>query len=174
MTAPSTPPPRVLRTVRLLLVAAGAVGLGVGAVKLTALHPSQLRSLAVWLVAGVVLHDGVLVPLVTVALAGGGLVLRRLAGPGIRGHRWRAPRGTGPLVTSCLVVGGVLTLVVLPELHARSLGAANPTVVPGDYGRRLVLTWAVLAVVAVAGTVALNLRDRARRRREPPAAREAP
>ncbi|MFC8732490.1 hypothetical protein ACFT5B_08525 [Luteimicrobium sp. NPDC057192] len=173
----ATPPPvtdrsgpdgRAVRVARVVLVVAGVAGLTVGGWKLTALHGYQLRALGVWLVSALVLHDGVLVPAVTLALVVGSLVLGRLAGRGVRGHRWRAPRGAGTLVATCLAVGGVLTLVVLPELHAQSLGPANPTVVPGDYGRHLVLTWVVLAVVAVAGTLTLGLRDRARRRKPPP------
>ncbi|MGC5165189.1 hypothetical protein [Luteimicrobium sp. DT211] len=173
-TPPAPTPGRAVRVARVLLCAAGAACLAVGAWKLTALHAYQLRSLAAWLVAAVVMHDGVLVPLVTVALVAGGVALRRLATRGIAGHRWRAPRGSGVLVAGCLAVGGVLTLLALPELYAQSLGPANPTVVPGDYGRRLALTWLVLGLVAAAGTLALMARGRARRRRRSAGGRARP
>ena len=53
----------------------------------------------------------------------------------------------------------LLVLVVVPEIWAQHLGPLNPTVLPGDYGRRLLLTLAVIAVLTTAGAAALGLAD---------------
>lgn len=152
---------------RAVLVAGGVALLAVGGWHLADLRAAQLRSLATWLVAGLVLHDGVLVPAVTVATLAAGAVLRRLATRGVGGHRLRLPADALAWVVGGLAVGGVLTLVVLPELHARALGSANPTVLPGDYGRHLVLVWAAIVVVVAVGLTASWIRPR--RGRRPPA-----
>ena len=47
-----------------------------------------------------------------------------------------------------------MTLIVLPEIRAKQLGPRNPSVLPFDYGLRLGVLWAVLALLA-AGVCAL-------------------
>ena len=89
----------------------------------------------VWLVAGVLLHDLVLVPL----LAAAGWVLARLV-----------PARARPVVRGGLLVAGVLTLVALPVLSGRG-DAGNPSLTPLDYPRN----WVVLLALTAAVTVSL-------------------
>jgi hypothetical protein len=119
------------------------LGVAFGAVALVqALSFGQLVGLAVWLGGAVVLHDGVLVPLMI-------LLSRLLTRMG------RAlPAGALLLIEGGFVVGSLLTLVVAPELYAQSLGPRNPTILDGDYSARLLGVWAAIAVV-VAGGVAM-------------------
>jgi hypothetical protein len=116
---------------RCALGAAGLVAAGFGAVQLvTDPQVAGWTGVLEWLAAAVVLHDGVLVPVV---LAAGALLGARLR----RRLRW------------VLVVAGSLTAVAMPVLLAPGRRpAANPSVLPLDYPRN----WAVcvLAVVSAA------------------------
>ncbi|MFJ8310403.1 MULTISPECIES: hypothetical protein [unclassified Streptomyces] len=84
----------------------------------------------VWLAGAVVLHDGVIAPLVL----GAGLLTGGLKNRGLL-------RGT-------LLTAGCLTLVALPVL-LRPLPTANSTVLPLDYVRGLLVCLAVVAALAL-------------------------
>lgn len=86
---------------------------------------------AVWLAGSVVLHDGLIAPLVLLA----GLAVAR--GP--------APR----VVRAALVVGGCLTTVALPVL-LRPGTPANSSVLPLDY----LANWLILLGITAAAAVA--------------------
>ncbi|GAA2438565.1 hypothetical protein ACFPFX_36385 [Streptomyces mauvecolor] len=84
----------------------------------------------IWLAGAVVLHDGVIAPLVLgVGFLVGGLK-----------HRG--------LVRGALLAAGCLTLVALPVL-LRPLPTANSSVLPLDYVRGLLISLAAVAVLAV-------------------------
>ncbi|MFG2717699.1 hypothetical protein ACGFW5_05215 [Streptomyces sp. NPDC048416] len=97
----------------------------------------------VWLAGAAVLHDGIVAPLVlAVGLLTGGLKNRGL----LRG---------------ALLTAGCLTLIALPVL-LRPLPTANPSVLPLDYVRGLLISLAVLlALTLLLGAVR---RVRGRRR----------
>jgi hypothetical protein len=109
--------------------------------------PAQLIGLAAWLAVALVVHDGVLVPVTT--LAGGGLS--------------RLTYGLRPLqqgiVRGALLVGAVVTLLVAPLIRAQQVlqpsgrgSGANDTVLQGEYVQALGIFWLVL-VVAAAGVM---------------------
>jgi hypothetical protein len=104
-----------------------------------------LVEVAVWLGAGVALHDGVLAPLVLLLVAVVGRVLPRAA--------------RGPAVALLVVLGSV-TLLAVPVLGRFGAREDNPTLLDRPY----VAGWAVLAAlgltVAVAATVRRMRRDR--------------
>lgn len=87
----------------------------------------------VWLVAGVLVHDLVLVPL----LAAAGWVLARLV-----------PARSRPVVRGGLLVAGALTLVALPVLSGKG-DASNPSLTTLDYPRNWAILLALTAVVTV-------------------------
>jgi len=121
--------------VRIILGALGVALLGVGGVFfLTDLTLGEIAGVVLWLAAAVVVHDGMLVPAVTVA----DRLLRRTAR--------RLPPAIVAIVESGLAVGVLLTAMVVPELVAQARGPRNPTVVPGDYALRLGLLWVAIAV----------------------------
>lgn len=142
---------RVIGAVGVVLLLWGVVVL-VTSVSLTVRH---YLGLVLWLGGAVVLHDAVLVPAITLLRTG----LQRVGGD--------LPRGGVQLVQAGFVVGAVLTLTTAPEIYAKSLGSNNPTVLPSEYGPRLVATWAVIVLVVVIGNAALLVRDRVRRRTTP-------
>lgn len=117
--------------------------------------PAQLIGVAAWLAVALLVHDGVLVPLTT--LAGGGLS--------------RLTYGLGPvqrgIVRGALLVGALMTLVAAPLIRARQVlqptgpgSGANSTVLQGDYVLALGVFWMVLVVAAAATVAAVGLYGR--------------
>lgn len=104
-----------------------------------------LVSTAIWLGAGVVLHDFLLVP--TVLLIGA-VATRVLSGS------WRAAAAGG------LVVLGSVTLLAVPVLGRFGAKPDNPTLLDRAYAPG----WLALALVVLAGTVAVGFLRRRRGR----------
>ncbi|MFD3943329.1 hypothetical protein [Streptomyces sp. NPDC058579] len=126
--------------VRYALGALGVAMMGLGGV--LTLRTGTAGEVVLWLAGAIVLHDGLIAPLVL----GAGPLLAALPA-----------RGT---VRGGLIVAGALTLVALP-LMLRPGSAPNPTVLPLDYVRN----WLVLIGVVAVGTGALlGVRRLARRR----------
>jgi hypothetical protein len=125
----------------------GGLGVALGAygawLALTRQDAGQLAEIAVWLAAGIVLHD---VVVAGVAVAGVAVGRRVLPMP------WRAP------ATLALVVWGGVTLMAVPVLGRFGARPDNPTLLDRPY----LASWAVLSIVTVV-VVALAGLVRARR-----------
>ena len=140
-----------MRAARIVLVVIGVLVIAFGAyVLVTTVRPNRIWGLATWLLGAVVLHDAILSPFVV----GVGLLLRR-TGRSLRA--WALV-----VVQAAIVLGSVLALVVLPEIAAKHHGQKNPTVLPFDYGARLlvvegVLLFVVVAVLAIAAVRARRM-----------------
>lgn len=129
----------------------GAIGVGVaayGGVLLWGLGWPDLREVVVWLGAGVLVHDLLLVPLVAAVL----LLARRL----LPGTLW------GPLAGG-LVVLGSLTLLAVPVLGRFGASPDNPTLLDRPY----LAGWAVVAAVVALGVLAATWWGARRPRRHP-------
>lgn len=138
-----------MKVARIVLVVIGVLVIAFGAyVLVTSVKPNRIGGLGVWLLAAVVLHDAILSPFVV----GAGLLLRR-AGRSLRA--WVLV-----VVQAAIVLGSVLALVVLPEIAAKDHGQKNPTVLPFDYGTRLLLVEGALLVVVVVVLVVGVVRSR--------------
>ncbi|MFF3397794.1 hypothetical protein ACFYW6_04665 [Streptomyces sp. NPDC002659] len=127
-------------------IVTGALGIAlmtVGAVLL--LTGGQLKDVALWLAGAIVLHDGIVAPLVL----GVGLLLAAVPA-----------RGT---VRGALIVAGCLTAVALPVL-LRPGTPKNPTVLPLDYVRNWLLALAAVAVLTGVLLAARWIRRRVPRR----------
>ncbi|MDI3243460.1 hypothetical protein QK292_18145 [Arthrobacter sp. AL08] len=123
---------------RIVLGTAGVAVIGYGLLGLpTQLGPAQLLGLLLWLAVAVLLHDGVIVPLATLAGAG----LTRM------GSRLR-PASTA-IIRGALLTGAVVTLIAGVLLKAQSV-APNTSALEADYAANLLWFWATLAVVAAA------------------------
>ncbi|MEO3931517.1 hypothetical protein WMO79_01715 [Micrococcaceae bacterium Sec7.4] len=114
----------------------------------TQLGPSQLIGLLTWMAVAVLIHDGVIVPLST--LAGAGLTRA--------GARLQAP--SAAVLRGALLTGALVTLVAVILLKAQSV-ARSVTVLEADYAVKLGWFWVALGVAAAA--VILVLERRARR-----------
>lgn len=128
---------------RALTAATGLVVLGYGGWLLVS-REDQLVDVAIWLVAGVLLHDGALAVL---TLALGALAVRLVPVAA------RAPVAVG------FVVLGPATLLAIPVLGRFGARADNPTLLDRDY----TAGWLVLAATTTVAVVAAAL-VRSRRR----------
>lgn len=104
----------------------------------------------VFLVAVLVVHDGLLLPL----SIGAGVLIGRIIPP-----RFRTP------VRVASVISLALTVVALPLVLGRGRIADNPSVLPLHYGRGLLIAYAIIWAGAAATAAAQ------RRRRPPPKGR---
>ncbi|UQX04005.1 hypothetical protein [Streptomyces sp. RerS4] len=131
-----------MKTARYTLGALGLLLIAVG-IRLVAGLPDPLDVL-VWLAGALVLHDGILAPLVL----GFGLLIAAVPARG--------------LVRGAMVTGGALVLVTLPAL-LRPGAPVNPSALPLPYGRNLLVVLAVVAAVTAATALSRCHRDRRRR-----------
>ena len=136
-----------MKIARAVLIALGVLGLGLGAVVMVQeVRPTQIVGVGIWILGAIVLHDAVLSPIVL-----GIDVLMRRSGRRVR-------LGVLVIIQVGVVVGAVMSLLVIPEIYAATLGTKNDTVLPLDYGLHLALFWLAAAVLtAVAAVVYVRL-----------------
>ncbi|MGH3545381.1 MAG: hypothetical protein ACRDPW_05600 [Mycobacteriales bacterium] len=145
-----------MRLIRAALLSLGLIPIGIGLYGLWSYYPTEtLVQLGKWLAVGVVLHDGVLVPL---TLLVGGLIW------------WasrRLPAAVGRIVVGGLMLAAVVSLVAAPAIRRQNVPAANPTVLTQDYAGNL--TWLLVAIGTVTVLLALGawLLQRQSRRNRP-------
>ncbi|GAA0628435.1 hypothetical protein [Streptomyces crystallinus] len=125
----------------------GALGLALMGLGVSLVWAQSPYDVAVWLVGAVVLHDGVVAPLVL------------LVGLGVLAAR---PWARGP-VRAALVTAGCLTAIALPDI-LRPGPVNNATVLPLDYVRNWL---ALLGVVGVGSGLALLVKRWQRGHRAP-------
>lgn len=119
-----------------------AIGWGVRGIFSHSLD-TRPANLAKFVVGGALLHDLLVAPL---AILAGVLVARAVRG-----------RARGP-VQAALVVSAIVALFSWPLVRAYGLAAHNPTSLPHNYGRNLLVVLGVVWAVA-AGAAFLKLRD---------------
>jgi hypothetical protein len=135
----------------LILFGLGLMGIG-GIVALTWLHSTQYPRVILWLVAALIVHDGIIAPAVFVVT----LIARRLGE--------RVPAVVIALIEGALVIGGIFTLLFLPEVLKKAIGTNSSSILPLNYGLNLVLFYVVLALLAAAA-IAFYVRLFARRQK---------
>jgi len=146
--------PARMNLVRIALIVIGLAGLFAGAVILVQKErPDQILGVIVWIGAAIIVHDGILSPVLLLVD-----VCMRRAGR-------RIPYAVLAIIQGGVVVGAIMSMLVLPEIYKKSIGSKNPTILPLDYGLNLALFWAAVAVLTAAAC-ALYLR-RARTRTAP-------
>ena len=129
-----------MTVIRVLLILAGLVSLGAGALALLdRLDPLDLIWLAVWLAAMVIVHDAVIVPFLVLLR---GAVRRRSDHRGV-------PALATVVVEVAFAIAATVSLYVIPLLWSQARGPKNPTVLAGDYGLRLGLLWLILTVLTL-------------------------
>lgn len=144
----------VIRRWQITLIAIGVALLVIGGLVLLAdVNPRRYLGILVWFAGAIILHDGIIAPIVF-----GGSVLMRKAGRRIPARRLVVILG---IVQGAIVVGAIVFMIVFPQIVKRGIGTPNPTVLPLDYTGNLIAFYAVLAVVtgiAVAAYVAVAAR----------------
>lgn len=143
-------PARAVRVGRAVLIGLGVLLIAVALGTLVAGVPlGQWSGIGIWLVVALLLHDGLLAPLLLV----GARLLRRGSA--------RLPWGALAAVQVAVSVGFCVTLLAIPGIRAQQLGARNPTVLVFDYAAHLAAAWAVVGV-AVAAAIVLGRVRRSR------------
>lgn len=138
-----------MRAARIVLIALGAVLVGVGGGALVAgVPPRQWVGILLWMGGAVVLHDAVFAPLVLV----GSRILRRIGA--------RVSWVQVAIVQVALVVGAALTLIAVPGIVSKSLGARNASVLVFAYAPTLAIAWGALGVLTALLVLAIGLRRR--------------
>ncbi len=149
-----------MKLIRGTLICLGLIPIGIGLYGLWNYYTAdQLVAIGKWLVIGLALHDGVLVPLV---LVGGALIWQA--------HRVLPP-AVGRIVAGGLVVAGVTSLLAAPAI-IREGESDNPTLLTQHYGYNLAWALLIVAVVTIGGAVIAWLSSRKRRPVPPPVSGE--
>jgi len=159
ITASGTSPTIRRWRIGLLLLGLGLMGIG-GIVALTWLHATQYPRVIIWLIAALIVHDGIIAPAVFVI----SLVARRLSA--------RVPAIVIAIVEGALVIVGIVTLLFLPEVLKKAIGTNSSSILPQNYGVNLVVFYAVM-VVLTAVAIAFYVRLFARRQKLRPPADQA-
>lgn len=141
--------------VRIALAAAGLL-LGLYGVFriVTDVPHAKLIVLGFWLVGALVIHDGILSPLV-VSIS---WVLARVVPP--RARRY---------LQFALIAGGLVTVIALPMIHRQKIGPAHKALLRQNFTANLTIILAVIAVLTLAAYAIRVARDRM-----PPAAPAEP
>ncbi|MEV4293332.1 hypothetical protein [Microbispora rosea] len=121
------------------LVVTGFAGLVVDA------HLTDPLGWALWFGGLIVAHDGVLVPLVLLT--------------GVAVGRVRSPSP----VRAGLTIAAMLSLLALPMVTGLGRRADNPSLLPLDYGRNLLVVLGLVALGTALAAMAVRLRARRRR-----------
>lgn len=145
-----SPPLNRVDIARIGLGAAGLALIGVGGIAVLAGIPLEdYPGIVLWLLAAILLHDGVLAPLVVAFGMLGGPLAARL------------PSGAVAVARGALVAVAIASLASIPPIVAQALGARNPTIHSADYGAALLGLW-VAAVLISAVAVATGAIARGR------------
>jgi hypothetical protein len=120
------------------LVVLGLALLVVGGITLlNDVNPKRYIGIAIWFLGALIIHDGI----ISFVVFGANIVMRKTGG------RLRVPLPVILIVQGALVLAAIMTLIVVPAALKKSIGTANPTLLPLDYGLHLLVFYGVLAVV---------------------------
>jgi hypothetical protein len=120
--------------IALLLLGLSLLGLG-GIVLLQEVNPKRYIGILTWFVGALIIHDGIIAP----AVFGVTLLSRRLQD--------RVPAIVIAIVQGALVIGGLVTLIVVPEILKKSIGTLSSSILPQDYALHLGAFFVVLAAL---------------------------
>jgi hypothetical protein len=137
--------------IALLLVGLALLAVG-GVVLLQDVDQKRYLGILLWLAGALVVHDGIIAPVVFLV----SIVLRKT----------RLPTVVVLIVQGALAVGGIVSLLVLPEIVKKALGTLSSSILPQDYVAHLAVFWAALVVLAALAIAfyAVLFRHRARPR----------
>jgi cytochrome bd-type quinol oxidase subunit 2 len=128
-----------IRNIRIVLVLFGLALMGLGGyIGWIWLSHKQYAHVIEWLVGALIVHDGIIAPAVFVVT----LVGRRLG--------TRIPAVVIALVEGALAIGGIFTLLFLPEVLKKLIGTASDSILPQNYALHLGVFYVVLALLTAA------------------------
>jgi hypothetical protein len=128
-----------IRRIRIALILFGLAFMGFGAyVAWIWLSHKQYARVIEWLIGALVVHDGIIAPTVFLVT----LLGRRLGA--------RVPAVVIALVEGALAIGGIFTLLFLPEVLKKAIGTASSSILPQNYGLHLGVFYVLLALLTAA------------------------
>jgi hypothetical protein len=143
-----------VRRWQIALIALGLALFVVGGITLlNDVNPKRYLGILIWFAGALIIHDGI----ISFVVFGANIVLRKTGG------RLLVPLPAILIVQGALVLAAIMTLIVVPAALKKSIGTANPTLLPLDYGLHLLVFYGVLAVVtavALGGYALLRRRSR--------------
>ena len=146
-----------MRAARILLLLLGLGLLALGGIVLAQqVNPRRYVGILTWLVGALVIHDAVVAPLVFFV----SLVGRRL--------QRRVPAVVLAILSGALVVGGIVTLLVVPEILKKRIGTASSSILPSDYGTNLALFWVAIVVLTALAVLIYRAMARSLQKTRPP------
>jgi len=123
-----------MRKYRIALCVAGGLLLTFGAFRLvTKLDGGDLFALAIWLVAAVVIHDGLVAPITI----GVGVALTRV------------PPRARRYLQGALLVGALITVIAVPLIGRQGTQPESKAILLRDYGANFALLLGLTAAVAL-------------------------
>lgn len=142
--------------VGLLLFGLALLAVG-GVVLLQEVSPKKYLGIIAWFIGALIIHDGIIAPTVFLTT----LFMRKFGA--------RVPAVVMAIIQGALVIGGIITLIVLPEIVKKAVGTLSSSILPSNYGLNLVVFYAVLIVLAAIGVAAYLLMFRSRQKLRPSA-----
>jgi hypothetical protein len=140
---------------RLVLAILGVLVLvyGIGRL-LTEIPTHSLVLLAGWLIGALIIHDGILSPVVVAV----GWLLRRVVPDRARGF-WQA----------ALIMGALVTLIAVPMIYRRNSQPAIKAILLQNFGGNLTLLLGIIGGLTLVAYAARVARDQSHRTSPPPA-----
>jgi hypothetical protein len=130
---------------RLALGTVGSlVGLYGASQLLVHLPTHSLILVAVWLIAAVIIHDGLLSPVIV--------------GVGSGFHRWVPDRGRRYL-QAALIIGAMVTLIAIPMIYRQGTQPPSKAILLQNFGANLALLLGVIAGLTLIAYVVRVARD---------------
>lgn len=120
----------------LVLLGLALLGLG-GLVLLQEVNPKRYIGILTWFIGALIIHDGIIAPVVF----GVSLIMRKVGS--------RVPPVVIAVVQGALVIGGILTLIVVPEIVKKWVGTLSTSILPQNYVLNLMLFYGALAAATV-------------------------
>ncbi len=135
-----------MRIWRIVLAVLGIVGVLYGVGRLfTEVGWPVLISVAIWMAAMVIIHDGILSPLIIAV----GAVLDRVL-----------PRRARGFVQGGLIMAGLVTAIAIPLLIKQRSYPPSKALLEQNYGLNLAILFAVIAVICLVGYAIRVAHDR--------------
>jgi hypothetical protein len=142
-----------IRRIRVVLILFGLALLVVGAYVLTdEVKPKRWIGIAEWFIGALILHDGIIAP----SIFGITLLFRRA--------QKKVPAVVIALVQGALVIAGIISLIVVPEILKKHIGTLSSSILPQNYALHLGVFYLVLLVL-LAVAIGIYVRVFARRQK---------
>lgn len=155
---PVLPVSNTVRNIRVVLILLGVVLLAVGGYVLTdEVKPKRYIGILTWLFGALVIHDGIIAP----SVFGLSLLFRRA--------QHRVAPVVIAIIQGALVIGGIITLIVAPEIIKKAIGTLSSSILPQNYALHLAVFYVILvALTAIAILIYVRLFT-SRQKLRPPA-----